>query len=632
MGFWKAFDDAIAASPVGWFFRLEGSGHLKAWPDTRFSVEVRAGISTFMTMCYVIAANASILAETGGPCVKGHIGDTDYFQTDEFKQCVFVVKKDMVTATAVVGCLGSFFMGLLTNLPIAIAPGMGLNAYFAYQVVGVNGSGSVSYELALLAVFIEGFIFIALSLLGLRQWLAQIIPSSIKIACGAGIGLFLTLVGLGYEAGIGAVTGSPATPLTIAGCLPQYRDSYGMCTSHTMQSPTLWIGFMCGVVLTAFLMMYRVKSAMVIGILVVSAFSWPRNSDFTYFPHTTDGDARFGFFKQVVAFHPITKTLNAIQWDVHSMPKELAMVIFTLLYVDILDCTGTLYSMARFSGAVNPETGDFDRSTIAYSVDAAAISIGALLGTSPAVAYIESGAGIVEGGRTGLTSMVTGICFFISIFFAPIFASIPPWATGGALIMVGCMMMRGTLAINWRYPGDAIPAFVTLVFIPFSYSIAYGLIAGVLVYTTLNVSAWILKKVSGGKIVPVDEDVKEYWSYKTEMNSNPAWIVRLVSGEKRWWRKGEKQGMAMQDEDRFELQRPGVSPGPSEQAASMGMGKEQTTVYETESRYEEAISHRSDVMSEGKGSTQGGSLRYGRGSEAGMSDGKGSLRYTERRH
>lgn len=158
-------------------------------------------------------------------------------------------------------------------------------------------------------------------------------------------------------------------------------------------------------------------------------------------------------------------------------PGQFALALFTFLYVDIIDCTATLYSMARFSGVVDPETGSFPRSTIAYCTDAMSISIGALFGCSPVTAFIESGAGIAEGGKTGLTAMTTGICFFISIFFSPIFASIPPWATGCTLILVGCMMMKQIVLVNWRYIGDAVPAFVTLMFMPFSYSAAYGLIA-----------------------------------------------------------------------------------------------------------------------------------------------------------
>jgi AGZA family xanthine/uracil permease-like MFS transporter len=182
--------------------------------------------------------------------------------------------------------------------------------------------------------------------------------------------------------------------------------------------------------------MYKVKSAMIIGIAVVSIMSWPRPTSFTYFPYTADGTDRFEFFKKVVHFHPIQNTLAVQDWNVAGAGSKFALALFTFLYVDILDCTGTLYSMARFSGVVDEKTGAFPRSTLAYCTDAMSISIGSLLGTSPVTAFIESGAGIAEGGRTGLTAMVTGICFFISLFFAPIFASIPPWATGCTLVLV----------------------------------------------------------------------------------------------------------------------------------------------------------------------------------------------------
>ena len=183
-------------------------------------------------------------------------------------------------------------------------------------------------------------------------------------------------------------------------------------------------------------MLYRVKSAIIIGIAVVSIISWPRNTSFTYFPYTPDGDDRFDFFKKVVTFHPIQHTLNVLEWDLSKAGGHFALALFTFLYVDILDCTGTLYSMARFSGVVDDTTGDFPRSTMAYCTDAISISIGSLFGTSPVTAFVESAAGIAEGGKTGLTAITTGICFLISIFFAPIFASIPPWATGCTLILV----------------------------------------------------------------------------------------------------------------------------------------------------------------------------------------------------
>jgi len=386
-------------------------------------------------------------------------------------QFVSEVNRDLVTATAAISGFASFLFGFLTNMPVSLAPGMGINAYFAYQVVGFHGTGFVPYRLALAAVFIEGFIFIFLSLIGMRQWLVRLIPNSIKVASACGIGLYLAIIGLSHSAGIGAITGATSTPLDIAGCSEQYRLENGECSSHKMQDPRMWIGIFCGGVVTAYLMAYRVKSAIIVGIALVSITAWPRSTSITYFPHTPAGDSMFDFFKQVVTFHPISRTLNAIDWNIGAAGGQFALALFTFLYVDIIDCTGTLYSMARFSGVVDPETGNFPRATLAYCTDAFSISIGALLGVSPVTAFIESGAGIAEGGKTGLTAMTTGICFIISIFFAPIFASIPPWATGCTLVIVGAMMMRQISAVNWNYIGDAIPAFVTLMMIPFSYSI-----------------------------------------------------------------------------------------------------------------------------------------------------------------
>ncbi|KNG48652.1 purine transporter [Stemphylium lycopersici] len=465
-------------------------------------------------MAYIIAVNATVLSDTGGNCVCNDTTDPLCLNNTEYLICKQDVNRNLITATAAVAGFSSFLFGFLTNMPVCLAPGMGLNAYFAYQIVGFNGSGLISYNLALTAVFIEGFIFIFLSLIGMRQWLVKVIPVSLKIAAACGIGLFLAEVGLSNNAGIGAIAGAKSTPLDIAGCADQYKDEFGQCESHKMTSSTMWLGIMGGGILTAYLMSYKVKSAMILGILLVSIISWPRNTSMTYFPDTEIGNDRFNFFKKVVDFHPINRTLNALDWDVTREPGHFALALFTFLYVDIIDCTATLYSMARFSGVVDPETGDFPRSTIAYCTDAFCISIGALLGCSPVTAFIESGAGIAEGGKTGLTAMICGICFLVSMFFAPIFASIPPWATGCTLILVGCLMMRQITSINWRYIGDAIPAFVTVMFIPFGYSAAYGLIAGLMVYTALNGMIYLTKVISGGYIVPDDENHREYWTSK----------------------------------------------------------------------------------------------------------------------
>ncbi|KAI9806512.1 MAG: hypothetical protein M1833_003699 [Piccolia ochrophora] len=539
MSFLKASIDkinhAIAASTFGRVFRLDGSNHEKQIKGSVFTTEIRAGITTFFTMAYIVAVNASIVSQTGGTCICNDEKDPTCATDPDYALCKIGVQRDLITATAVISGLASLMFGFLTNLPIALAPGMGLNVYFAYQVVGFHGTGPVPYRTALAAVFIEGFIFVFLSLIGMRQWLVKVIPSSLKVATSAGIGLFLTLVGLSNSAGIGAISGAKATPLDLGGCPAQYQDEFGVCTSHKLQNPTLWIGIFCGGILTVYLMMYKVKSAIIIGIAVVSIFSWPRPTNFTYFPYTPEGDDRFNFFKQVAGFHPISKTLNVIDWDLTQAGPQFALALFTLLYVDILDCTGTLYSMARFSGVVDPSTGDFPRSTIAYCTDAMSISIGSLLGLSPVTAFIESAAGIAEGGKTGLTAITTGVCFLITIFFAPIFASIPPWATGCTLILVGCMMARSIVEINWKYLGDAVPAFVTLAFMPFSYSIAYGLIAGMMTYAAINGLTYATTIISRGRIVPADQDEQEYWSYKPRGGTSP-WFIRLVKGERHFWK------------------------------------------------------------------------------------------------
>lgn len=197
--------------------------------------------------------------------------------------------------------------------------------------------------------------------------------------------------------------------------------------------------------------------------------------------------------------------------------------------------------MARLANVVDPETGDFEGSTAAYMVDALSISIGSLFGCSPVTAFIESGAGIAEGGRTGLTAMTTGVCFFISVFFAPIFASIPPWATGSVLILVGSMMMPAAADINWRYIGDAVPAFVTIVVMPFTYSISYGLIAGILLYIIINTLVWLIGLASGGRLVPPNKADKDPWTWRIPGGFLPPWMTRAARGKRDFWRDEEEE-------------------------------------------------------------------------------------------
>ncbi|KAI1212849.1 permease family-domain-containing protein [Annulohypoxylon truncatum] len=540
MGWVHRINSGVASSPVGRWFQLEGSGHPKERKGSYFFTELRAGVAAFFAMAYIIAVNSSIVADTGGTCVcNGGADDPICDVNEDYLLCAAEVKRDLVTATAAISALSSFCMGLFANLPVSLAPGMGLNAYFAYTVVGHHGTGTVPYSVALTAIFVEGWVFFALALFGLRQWLARAIPRSIKLATSVGIGLFLTLIGFTYSEGIGLLTGAQSTPLELAGCTPDLLDPVTqLCPDGAkMRNPTLWVGIFCGGVLTVLLMMYRVKGAIIAGILLVSIISWPRGTSVTYFPYTAVGDDEFNFFKQVVDFHKITKTLTVQRWDISEYGGQFGLAFITFLYVDILDCTGTLYSMARFARVVDPVTEDFEGSTIAYMVDAISISIGSLLGSPPVTAFIESGAGISEGGRTGLTSITTGLCFFISIFFAPIFASIPPWATGCVLVLVGSMMMQAVTEINWRYIGDSVPAFVTICAMPFTYSIADGLIGGICLYITLNATVWLIEKASGGRLVPPNKAEKDHWTWRVSGGILPPWLVRLSAGKNDFWRE-----------------------------------------------------------------------------------------------
>ncbi|KIW00031.1 uncharacterized protein PV09_08383 [Verruconis gallopava] len=530
---------AVARSKIGYYFRLDGSGHPKERKGSYFFTELRAGLATFFAMAYIISVNAAIVSQSGGTCVCPRTEADPVCDNDtEYMLCVQEVQRDLVTATAAIAALTTFCMGLFANMPIALAPGMGLNAYFTYTVVGYHGSGLIPYEVALTAVFVEGFVFVGLTLIGLRQWLARAIPHSIKLATGVGIGLYLTIIGLTYSAGIGLITGAVDTPVELAGCAPEYRDpDTGLCpSSQKMRSATMWIGIFLSGILVVILQMYRVKGAIIMGILLVSIISWPRPTPVTYFPKTELGNSAFDFFKKVVTFHPITRILDVQRWDISGYGGQFGLAFITFLYVDILDATGTLYSMARFAGAIDEKTQDFENSAIAYSVDALGISIGSLMGTPPVTAYIESGAGISEGGATGLTAITSGFCFFIAIFFAPIFASIPPWATGPVLVIVGSLMTKAAKDINWSYLGDAVPAFITIAVMPFTYSIAYGLIGGIMSYILINTVVWLIELASGGRIVPADKELKDPWTWKIPGGFLPPYLQRALKGKKDFWR------------------------------------------------------------------------------------------------
>ncbi|KAB2085786.1 hypothetical protein ES319_A05G422400v1 [Gossypium barbadense] len=526
--FLTRLNSAVANSRIGKRFKLTER-------NSTFTTELRAGTATFLTMAYILAVNASILADSGGPCsvsdcvplcsdpsvpLSNCTGSTQrVIQPDVsckfdpvnpgYASCLEKVRKDLIVATVASSLIGCVIMGAFANLPLALAPGMGTNAYFAYTVVGFHGSGSISYKNALAAVFIEGLIFLFISAIGFRAKLAKLVPKPVRISSSAGIGLFLAFIGLQNNQGIGLIGYNPSTLVTLAGCPSSSRISVApvlelanssvslmpggtvsgdiFCLRNRMESPTLWLGIV-GFVIIAYCLVKNIKGAMIYGIVFVTAVSWFRGTEVTAFPNTDAGNSAHEYFKKVVDIHLIQSTAGALSFDTIGKGYFWEALI-TFLYVDILDTTGTLYSMARFAGFTD-ENGDFEGQYFAFMSDAMSIIVGSLLGTSPVTAFIESSTGIREGGRTGLTALTVAGYFLLAFFFTPLLASIPAWAVGPPLILVGVLMMRAVVEIEWDDMRQAIPAFVTLILMPLSYSIAYGLIGGIGTYIVLHIGDW----------------------------------------------------------------------------------------------------------------------------------------------
>ncbi|GER50889.1 purine permease [Striga asiatica] len=490
---------------------------------TTLTTELRAGTATFLTMAYILAVNASILSDSGGTC---SVSDCTPLcpscpppdpscrfppVNPGYAACVERTRRDLIVATAAASLIGSAIMGLFANLPLALAPGMGANAYFAYTIVGFHGSGTLPYRSALAAVFVEGLIFLLISAVGLRAKLAQLIPKPVRISASAGIGLFLAFIGLQNDQGIGLIGYSASTLVTLGGCPRSARAALApvltspngtvslipgasvsgniLCLGGRMESPTLWLGIV-GFIIIAYCLAKKVKGAMIYGILFVTAVSWFRHTAVTAFPDTAAGDSAFAYFKKIVDVHKIESTAGALSFKSIGEARFWEAVV-TFLYVDILDTTGTLYSLARFAGFVDESGGGgFEGQYAAFMSDASAIVAGSLLGTSPVTAFVESSTGIREGGRTGLTALAAAGYFFLALFFTPVLASIPPWAVGPALVVVGVVMMRAVAEVDWGDVREAVPAFLTMSLMPLTYSIAYGLIAGIGSYVVLHIGDW----------------------------------------------------------------------------------------------------------------------------------------------
>ncbi|EKU52701.1 MULTISPECIES: NCS2 family permease [Acinetobacter] len=389
---------------------------------TNFRTEVLAGVTTFLTMCYIIIVNPLILSETG----------MDH-------GAVFV-------ATCLAAAIGCLVMGIIANYPIALAPGMGLNAYFTYSVC--LGMG-VPWQTALAAVFVSGIIFLAISFFKIREAIVNAIPMSLKFAIGGGIGLFLALVALKNS---GIIVANQATLVGLG----------------DIKQPTVLLALF-GFLLIVVLHQFKVRGAIIISILAVTAIA------------TLMG---LNEFKGVVGEIPsIAPTF--MQMDFEGLfTASMVGVIFVFFIVDLFDSTGTLVGVSHRAGLL--QDGKLPRLKKALFADSTAIVAGAALGTSSTTPYIESASGVAAGGRTGLTAVVVAVLFVSCLFLAPLAQSVPGFATAPALLFIGVLMIQGITNIDWDDITEAVPAFLTIVFMPFAYSIADGIAMGFISYALVK--------------------------------------------------------------------------------------------------------------------------------------------------
>ena len=432
------------------FFKLKEHG-------TDVKTEVSAGLTTFMTMAYILAVNPSILGATGM--------DTG---------AIF-------TATALASAIGSFCMALFANLPFVLSAGMGLNAYFAYTVV--LGMG-YSWEVALTAVFVEGIIFIILSLTNVREAIFNAIPASLKVAVSVGIGLFITFIGL-QNAHI-VVDGS-----TLVGLF----SFNGSVKAGTFQSEGITVVLaLIGLLITAFLVIKNVKGNILLGILITWVLGIICQLTGLYVPN-----AEAGFYSLIpsgIISAPASVAPTLFKMDFSAIASlNFVVVVFAFLFVDIFDTLGTLIGCATKANMLDKE-GKLPGIKGALMADAVGTTVGACLGTSTITTFVESSSGIAEGGRTGLTSIVSGLLFILALFFSPIFLAIPSFATAPALIVVGFFMMQSVAKINWSDMLEAIPAFICIFAMPFMYSISEGISFGVISFVVLNAVAGKAKKIT----------------------------------------------------------------------------------------------------------------------------------------
>lgn len=429
---------------------------------TNAKTEIMAGITTFMTMAYILAVNPSILSATG------------------------MDANAILIATSLSAFIGTALMALLANYPFALAPGMGLNAYFAYTVVLKMG---YTWQLALMAVFAEGIIFILLSLTNVREALFNAIPTTLKSAVSVGIGLFIAFVGLQNAK---LIVNSDSTLLT-------YQSFKGE-TFHSVGIGAILA--LIGVLIIAVMLVKKVKGAILYGILITWVLGILCELCGLYIP-----DAEAGMYSVIPTsfvsfdFSALGQTFGQVfKVDFTGLNVlDFFAVMFAFLFVDLFDTLGTLIGVASKADMLD-ENGRLPRIKGALLADAVVTSVGAVLGTSTTTTYVESASGVTEGGRTGLTAMTTGVLFLLAVIFSPLFLTIPSFATAPALIVVGFYMLGAVAKIDFDDLSDAIPAFLTIVAMPLAYSISEGIAIGVISWTLLNL---ITGKAREKKISPL---------------------------------------------------------------------------------------------------------------------------------
>lgn len=424
--------------------------------NTTVKTEVIAGITTFMTMAYILAVNPNMLSAAG------------------------MDREAVLIATCLASFVGTLAMALLANYPFALAPGMGLNAYFAYTVCGNMG---YSWKVALMAVFAEGIIFIILSLTSVREAIFNAIPSALKKGVGAGIGLFIAFIGL---QGAHLVVDNSSTLTSYVDFAANWHTQ-GICAVLAL----------IGLVITVVLYVKGVRGSILIGIIATWILGMLCQAAGIY---TIDAEA--GFYSlyptfAITDFTSIGKTFGqCFTADFNGVKVfDFIVVLLSFLFVDMFDTIGTLIGVSDKAGMLD-ENEKLPRIKPALLADAIATSVGAIFGTSTTTTYVESSAGVGAGARTGLASVVTGLLFLVAIFFAPIFTAIPGFATAPALIFVGFLMVSAILKVNFEDATEAVPAYLCLLAMPLMYSIAEGIAIGVISYVVINLICGKAKKIT----------------------------------------------------------------------------------------------------------------------------------------